>query len=645
MAKINDKNSLGVWWSEVYLDDSIGRATALNANYDTLRTAQNTRISNSVKFDSLYDGMDYAGTLAAQDLFARRPKMPPISFNALRIVGDTLISKLVQAETKVTFLTDGGDWGERKKAELLDKFIFGEFYRTDLYEKATTARTDAIRHGNGYLKFSIGPDGKVWVQRVHPAEILFDEVETFVGPPRTMYQESLVAPDTLLAMYTDKEQQEAINNASTVVDSQYHYFTQHVGDVKRVVEAWRLPSIPGAGDGRHVICTDAGVLIDEPWDRDSFPFAVFRLYPRARGAYAIGLVERQLELQLSLNKLLRRIHACIHLLAAPYFLVERGSQVTKAHFNQDIGNFIEYLGKEPILQVNNVVPAELVNEVQRLLSWMLMDAGVNELEVAGTKPEGLDSGPAFERYTDRAAVRHTTVLKENERFFMQCAECIMEEIRTQPGGGVDYKAFAHFDKHAEVIDWADIDLDKQAYVMKMAAMNLLPTEPAGRANEVIRLTNAGILTPTQSVRALKSPDIEAISSDITAPDDDIEWTIYQMTKAKGARYLPPEPFQDLEGGITKVQHAYLRERDANAPESILSNLRMWITKADSMLEEQRQALAQEQMMAQSQLAMAQQAMAGATGAAGGAPGADQAGAPAPEQPIGQTTPNPLTPQS
>lgn len=615
------------WWSPEV--DDFDRHSILNSNFDTVKRSQHTRWMNAVNYDSLYDGMDYRNMAGTQAMFDRRPRMPPISFNAVRVVGDTLLSKLVQAETKVTFLTDGGDWAERKKAELLDRFVFGEFYRLSIYELSTTSRHDSIRQGNGYIFFS-HENGQVTAERVHPLEVYVDMNETFAGPPRQLFREKFLTKEVALALWgTDDEKREMINSAKIVGDTQYHYFTAHVGEMIRVVEAWHLPSGPDANDGLHMIVLDSGTLFKEEWKRDCFPCAVFRLYPRSRGFYAQGLVERQLELQLTLNKLIRRKHACIHLLSAPYFLIEAGSRVVKQHFNTDIGNFIEYLGVKPELVINKAVSTDLDAAIPQILSWMFQDAGINELEAAGVKPEGLDSAPAIERFSDTSGIRHTPVLKENERFFMQCAERILEEVRdvARKNGG-KYETFGHFKDHAEVLNWADLDLEKEAYVMKMANMNTLPQTPSGRVNEVIRLSNAGVLTPVQAVRALESPDITAITGDITAPEEDIEWTIYQMTKPKGARYMPPEPFQDLEEGLIKIGHAYLKERDAGAPEPILRNLRRWMADADRAIKNQQDA----QMAAQAQMAPP----AGVPGAPG-APGA----APMP-QPLGQASANPLS---
>lgn len=583
------------WWA----DGLINRATVLATALDTLKQSQQWRYSQATVFDSLYDGVDYRsqGNLGGGPggLGNSRPNMPAISFNALRIVGDTMQSKLVQATPKIKFLTNDGTWADRKKAEILERLTDAEFYRCKVPALLSKMYGFALRHGNGYLKI-IEDNGKVAIECPHPAEMFVDEAETFSGPARQLYQERFVNREVLIALYPDKEDE--IRAASVVSDIQYHYFTMHVGEIVRVIEGWHLPSAPDAGDGRHVIAVDGGVLFEEEWTRDDFPFVVFRLFERSRGFYAIGLVERQIELQTMLNKVIRRRYAAIHMLSAPYVLIEAGSRVVKEHFNTDIGNMITFTGTKPELVVNEPVSGSIDNSIQQLIQWMMTDAGINDLEATGDIPKGLDSAPAIERYNATTGLRHIAILKRMQDAVMETGEQILEMIRTIAVETGDYETNGMFKGHTQVIKWSDIDLAKDAYVIQLAPTNTLPDDPSGRVAEVIRMVQAGVLTQPQAVRALQSPDIEAITSDIASRDEDLEWTIYQMTKPKGARYMPPEQFQDLAAGLQKVTNAYLRERDNEAPEPILANLRRWILQADGLLKAQAAELQAQQMQQQ-----------------------------------------------
>lgn len=597
------------WWAE----DIINRATSLTTALDTLKQSQQWRYSQATVFDSLYDGVDYRynGNLGGGPggLGNTRPHMPPISYNALRVVGDTMQSKLVEATPKIKFLTNDGTWADRKKAEILERLTDAEFYRCKVPTHLSKMYGYALRHGNGYLKF-IEENGKVAVECPHPAEMFADEAETFSGPARQLYQERFCSREVLIALYPEKE--EEIRSASVVSDIQYHYFTMHVGEIVRVVEGWHLRSGPDEKDGRHVIAVDSGVLFEEDWERDDFPFVVFRLFERSRGFYAIGLVERQLELQTMLNKMIRRRYASIHMLCAPYVLVEAGSKVVKEHFNTDIGSILTFTGVKPELVVNEPVSTAIDNSINQLIQWMMQDAGINDLEATGDIPKGLDSAPSIESYNTTTGLRHISLLRRMQDVVVEVGEQILETIREISAEGGDYETNGMFKGHTQVIKWSEIDLERDSYVIQLAPTNTLPDSPAGRNAAVIRMVQAGLLTQPQGLKALASPDIEAITADVAARDDDLDWTIYQMTKPKGARYMAPEQFQDLAAGLQKVTNAYLRERDNEAPEEIQQNLRRWILDASGLIEAQKA-----QLQAQQGLEQQAQMSAGPSGALAG----------------------------
>lgn len=602
-------------------------ATALAA----LRTTQSGRVSAGRLYDATYEQRNvFAGDLNPSIGgvpgfgMSVSEEINLLTYNAMQIGFDTLVSKLTQADAAVRFQTDGGDWMNRKKAEQLEKLIKGEFYRLDFYELKQEIELDMLLHGRGYLKAYIDHATKSPVlERVHPLDIFFDELEARDCAPRTMYQTRIAAKAVLKAMYP--EYAEEIQNAQLPTDQDgYAVRAMNPKEMCEVIEAWRLPSCPGAGDGKHIVALTTCVLEYSEWTRDDFPFATMTWTKRRRGPYAVSAAEQIIFQQRNLNRLKQREHECLYYLSAPYILTDEASQVDPAHFETNgVANNISYAAgsQPPQVIVNKVVPDDIrvaIEEMKRDISDTL---GITGLESTGAKPQGLDSAPALQEFTEQSSIRHTKTLKENERFVLRTAKVLLETIRELKELYGDYVAFGQGRDEVEEIKFSSADLPPNAYKMQMAAANLLPQTPAGRMNRIVQIANMGVFEPKQVLRMFQSPDIDAAVSDVTSGEEDIEWTIYQLTQP-GAEYYPPDEHQDLQLGINKVTAAYLKERRHKAPDEVLERLDAWISDALALQEAQQQAaLAQMQAQQQAQAqAGAQQTFANQQDPAGAASG-------------------------
>jgi hypothetical protein len=90
-----------------------------------------------------------------------------------------------------------------------------------------------------------------------------------------------------------------------------------------------------------------------------------------------------------------------------------------------------------------------------------------------------------------------------------------------------------------------------------------------------------MLSPEEGMSLLDFPDTEKITSLKTSELDDILATIdFMLTKDK---YLPPEPFQNLDIGIQLMKKAYLKYKNRGCPDEKLDLLYRWVNEALVML--------------------------------------------------------------
>ena len=96
-----------------------------------------------------------------------------------------------------------------------------------------------------------------------------------------------------------------------------------------IAEAWHLPSSKDATDGRHVIVCSSGVLFDEEYKKDTFPFVFLHYSPRIMGFWGQGLVSSLMGTQVDINKMLMTATKSIYLMATPRVWIEAAQRFRK----------------------------------------------------------------------------------------------------------------------------------------------------------------------------------------------------------------------------------------------------------------------------------------------------------------------------
>ena len=130
--------------------------------------------------------------------------------------------------------------------------------------------------------------------------------------------------------------------------------TKTVSDQIMLVEGWRLPSSKDSHDGMHAIACSEGLLFEETYTKDRFPFVFLHDSPRLLGFWGQGAAERLMGTQIEINKLLITMSKAINLVGVPRVFVEDGSKVVKAHLNNEVGSIVTYRGTKPQYEVAHV---------------------------------------------------------------------------------------------------------------------------------------------------------------------------------------------------------------------------------------------------------------------------------------------------
>jgi hypothetical protein len=214
--------------------------------------------------------------------------------------------------------------------------------------------------------------------------------------------------------------------------------------------------------------------------------------------------------------------------------------------------------------------------------------GVSQLSVASKKPAGLDSGAALREYNDTEAERFVLVGQAWEDYHLEQAKQIIalaKEIAAEDGD--DFDVTVETRGSLEVLKWKEVQLEDDAYVLKMMPTSSLPTTPAARQQTVMDWMQAGWIDPREARRLMDMPDLEASNNAEFAAAEDIENCIADILES--GTYQTPEPYQDLVYGVKRFQSAYLRAKRMNVPEKRRGLLLRWMDEASAMLQQAQTA--------------------------------------------------------
>lgn len=571
------------WW-EVGEDEvaqsvvDVGESLKNAANNRLIAHIRHARMYENCELDSL-NGKDYTDAIVRQMVF----NSGLMSLNVSAACVDTLTAKVTKNRPRPRFLTSGGSWTDQIKARNLDKWCEGYFYQTDVYKKARQVFVDGCEFGTGFLHVFPCEDGKLDVERVLPNEIFVDDVDGQYGCPRQMLRLKYVSRDVLTRMFPKHAQEIADAGKREKLDMPSAQ-PEVLDNTVQVWEAWHLPSGYKAKDGKHVIAIDGATLLEERWECERFPFVVYRFKNRTTGFWGKGVVETVQGIQIELNRVVRSIAQQFKRKGRGRTYVAMGSKVAPSHLtNNDGGDIIYYTGGVPPQVDNgNAIAQEEFAYMDRLYQKAFQEVGISELSAMAKKPSGLDAAVALREYNDIESERFAPQHQDWEQLFMEFAELSIDLITKQYGWS-SYKVLVPGRRDLLEVDWKDIDLRRDSYIMQMWPVSSLPQTPSARLQRVQELMQNGFIDKAVAQRLLDFPDIEAESNLANAVLDDVDATISAILDTPEPELMPLEPYQNLTLLIQRANAAYLYARHRHCPEERLMLLRNLIDNATAQV--------------------------------------------------------------
>lgn len=592
---------------------------------EEMHTKNTTLISNTEKCMAVFQYGGDAKDTSPTDHFPIEEDT--LTFNAAQNAVETVFSKVIKARIAPMPLTTGGGYLARHRARQLGKAIEGILDDCDADQIEDDVVMDALvtDHGAGAIAI-IEKHDHLKLKHIPVEDVWFDDVETRQRDPRCMYYVPRDGMDKFQAIEeyakddddfpgavgTPQQRREAILRAAQKPAQWRKSAGASASHRVDIYEAWHLPSGKPEEcdeeyddeetgerktrkvmrhDGRHVVAVagENGTLIDEPWDGDYFPILLYVPRPRRRSVWGLSLMRDFLAQQREYEKGTKKIQHMHQKMGVSGFVTSKDAQlnvreITAGTFGA--GFVVEVDGQNP--------PAPLVPEpvsqgtyayVDSIPRNMLERKGISTLAAASQLPAGLQqaSGKALQVFEDFEDVRLLPYHRTRERFKVSLSWIIVDTARRIVERCGSYKARYRGKKGIEAIDWKDVLMDKEDFVLKVFPVSALSKQPSAKFAQLSELLNMQAITVEQFKRLYELPDLEA-ENELDSSDTDVIDRAMDIMVTTG-RYLSPEPFDNLDLIIQRAGKFYNVCRQHEVPESRLQLLRDYMADARSLKEQ------------------------------------------------------------
>lgn len=578
-------NSVGDvrWWLEKDPAEVVKRVFRLIEDRDK------ARLTDYKEFYRLYMNQDILGFVPGE--WGKLRSRQKVTLNLIRAVVDTAASRIAKENPRAVFQTYAGNFTFRKKAQLLERWVDTARYTTGADRLNVDVFVDACVFGTGCLH--LFRDGnKIRAERVFPGEVFVDQVEALEGAPRNLYRRKYIDRGVLQALFPKEAKRLASLQRSQRAPNHNHSSAfaskDSLADQLEVIEAWHLPSKEGAGDGKHVISVEDITLLSEGYNKSFFPIVFMRWSRDRRGFWGCGLAHELVGLQVEINRNMGKLQKIVGL-SAPAVWQEMSSVIKGQKMVNQVGAQYKYRGTPPIFSPGLTVPQELVQYIENLWNKGFQQAGINQMFTGDRPPPGVDAAVALQELADQGAMRFSLVFRDWEWFHMEMTERLVSLGREIGDSG---KMVAANDRYTvEEIDFSDVDLSEDSYVLRVMPASSLPLSPALRLQRVMDMLNFGMVDVPTAKQMLDMPDIEEHMSLDRAASDNIDRILEQILDE--GIYEAPEPFQDHQLALKKAQAFMNRALTMKQPppEAHLEALRQYMKATQDLIE--RASMAQQ----------------------------------------------------
>lgn len=486
---------------------------------------------------------------------------------------DTLTAVITSTDIRARVMTDGADWGQRRRARHLEFYAEELKVELGIMSKCRRSAKESYKKGMGLTKWSTVFD-EPRVEHVAVENVVVDQNECRDGKePMQFHQWDTVDADELMARFPKSK--EAIKRARGRRTDWGRNYWQRPAHHVAVLYSWRM-AIGKKGTkwyvpGRETIVIDGHDLLDQDYEEQAPPFACLVNSVRQKSWYGISSAERVMGIQKALNRRNKQIERILdqNAVLTTYIRPADANLTVKTH---RIGALAVVKGDYPQTPNPPIVSGETYQDKATLRTSGLEEMAIPQTTARATKPAGLDSAVALREHKDQTTERHAEKELGFEQLVLDTIKGALSMCKKLGKKAPTMIRRGRFG--ARQIPWNKVDM-REVGIQLAAASNLNRT-PAGRVQAVIEYAQAGIISQDEARELLQHPDLEAALSRYTAALEAVE---YDLDEIADGNIVTPDPMMNLDMCHWRGQMDYQRWTREGAPEEIVETLRNYIVTA------------------------------------------------------------------
>lgn len=428
--------------------------------------------------------------LNIQDIdLAQSPKV-----NVIKSVIDSLVSKISNQKVRPYFTPVNGLFSTRAIVKQAQQFFDIIYDKEKVHEKITQAFRNSCIFNIGYVFFNPFTSE---LEAPGSWQVAICNTEKGYGTPTKALIEYKHFPVTQLDKYGIKGKYTSeYVNFKLYFDTIEHEMVAYVNTVEALTKKYRADKIP---------------LVPVYHNKPVF------------GTRTISIVDELDGIQQNIDLLNCKISAAMQLTPANTTYVEAGSSLQPGDISNKTGNVysVKMGPGHTQLPVVNVTPAPMdpmwMNCLDNYVKQAYEVVGISQLSAQSKKPSGLDSGVALQTLEDVESDRFQTQIDHYVHAYIDLAELIIDIMED---GSILPKSV-----NTAGYTWDDVRKQKELFKIQFSAATALSKDPQTKLQQILQLSQIGLITTDKIALYLDSPDLEDAYKGASAIQNAIDATI------------------------------------------------------------------------------------------------------------------------
>jgi hypothetical protein len=304
-----------------------------------------------------------------------------------------------------------------------------------------------------------------------------------------------------------------------------------------------------------------------------------------------------------MNHLLIMFQRAFRMTAAFRIWIETGT-VPDQHFQDKIGTILHGPrgSQPPQFLTPPAMNEQYFRHFDRIRDRAFEAARLSQMSAMGEKPAGLNSGEAQRVYHDIEGEGFAYAAKSYEAFRLDVASMQIDVVRDIYAAEKKYSLRAPVSsstlpghRFLRSIDWRNVRLEEDEYILRGYSTSSLPSTPAGRLATIQDMMRANLLDPETGRRLLNFPDLAQVQSLLGAAED---WIMSCLDSiVDDGKVKPPDPYMNIAMAEKLAIQEYSLGAANGMEEDRLDMLRAWIAGVQGFKAKAQQASLQQQMAA------------------------------------------------